>query len=386
MVKKLSCVIPLMVLLSCSSDSNDPVMPIAGENHLSSSDAENLRGTSSDSGSEHNDSSTGENLSSDGSDEILSSGSPDKPLSNGTSLSSGIPLSSSSSVSSGSVSASSVVENGSELKYQVFDVTTSASSQGYIAGSEVQFIGNESISHSDVPLPADVRYINLNANGEYDRVSFVRPTMKNGILDTVTLALEGDCTLHGLCYIGSTQIVCYSKNDCSRCLSASTYNPPKITAKTLFINYGPNKITDAMPVYDIPALNSVAIRAAFAQLDYKTEDYLSGQIFSNYQLQAKGLPEGMSFKSSPTIPQSSSSYYPFPFSSSQTISVMNACIDQVHDRYPFAYVDKQKVNLYNASAQALETDTTITWTLIYTDQFGRQDSLAVTTKFIAAKK
>ena len=132
MVKKLSCVIPLMVLLSCSSDSNDPVMPIAGENHLSSSDAENLRGTSSDSGSEHNDSSTGENLSSDGSDEILSSGSPDKPLSNGTSLSSGIPLSSSSSVSSGSVSASSVVENGSELKYQVFDVTTSASSQGYI--------------------------------------------------------------------------------------------------------------------------------------------------------------------------------------------------------------------------------------------------------------
>ena len=384
MVKKLSCVIPLMVLLSCSSDSNDPVMPIAGENHLSSSDAENLRGTSSDSGSEHNDSSTGENLSSDGSDEILSSGSPDKPLSNGTSLSSGIPLSSSSSVSSGSVSASSVVENGSELKYQVFDVTTSASSQGYIAGSEVQFIGNESLSDGEVPLPADVHYINLNANEEYDRVSFVSPR-RTGV-DTVTFALDGDCTLKGLCYIGSSRFVCYSKNDCTRCLSASTYYPPKITEKTLFINYGPNKITDAMPVYDIPALDSVAIRAAFAQLDYKTEDYLSGQIHSNYQLQAKGLPEGMSFKSSPTIPQSSSSYYPFPFSSSQTISVMNACIDQVHDRYPFAYVDKRKVNLYNASAQALKTDTTIAWTLIYTDQFGRQDSLAVTTKFIAAKK
>ncbi|MBR3072238.1 hypothetical protein [Fibrobacter sp.] len=386
MVKKLSCVIPLMVLLSCSSDSNDPVMPIAGENHLSSSDAENLRGTSSDSGSEHNDSSTGENLSSDGSDEILSSGSPDKPLSNGTSLSSGIPLSSSSSVSSGSVSASSVVENGSELKYQVFDVTTSASSQGYIAGSEVQFIGNESLSDGEVPLPADVHYINLNANGEYDRVSFVSPMMKSGVFDTVTFALDGDCTLKGLCYIGSTQLVCYTKNDCTRCYSASKYNPARITEKTLFINYGPNKITDAMPVYDIPALDSVAFRAAFAQLDYKTEDYLSGQIFSNYQLQAKGLPEGMSFKSSPTIPQSSSSYYPFPFSSSQTIFVMNACIDQVHDRYPFAYVDKQKVNLYNASAQTLKNDTTITWTLVYTDQFGRQDSLAVTTKFKATKQ
>ena len=383
MVKKLSCVIPLMVLLSCSSDSNDPVMPIAGENHLSSSDAENLQGTSSDSGSEHNNSSTGGNISSGGSDEILSSGSPDKPLSNGTSLSSGIPLSSSSSVASGSVSASSVVEDGTELKYQVFDVTTSASSQGYIEGREVQFIGNESLSDGEVPLPADVHYINLNANGEYDRVSFISPR-RTGV-DTVTFALDGDCTLKGLCYIGSSQFVCYSKNDCTRCLSASTYYPPRITEKTLFINYGPNKITDAMPVYDIPALDSVAFRAAFAQLDYKTEDYLSGQIFSNYQLQAKGLPEGMSFKSSPTIPQSSSSYYPFPFSSSQTISVMNACIDQVHDRYPFAYVDKQKVNLYNASAQALETDTTITWTLIYTDQFGRQDSLAVTTKFIAAK-
>ena len=382
MVKKLSCVIPLMVLLSCSSDSNDPVMPIAGENHLSSSDAENLRGTSSDSGSEHNDSSTGENLSSDGSDEILSSGSPDKPLSNGTSLSSGIPLSSSSSVSSGSVSASSVVENGSELKYQVFDVTTSASSQGYIAGSEVQFIGNESISHSDVPLPADVRYINLNANGEYDRVSFVSPMMKSGVFDTVTFALDGD--LKGLCYIGSSRFVCYSKNDCTRCLSASTYYPPKITEKTLFINYGPNKITDAMPVYDIPALDSVAFRAAFAQLDYKTEDYLSGQIFSNYQLQAKGLPEGMSFKSSPTIPQSSSSFS-FPYSSAQVLYVMNACIDDVHERYPFAYVSSQKVNLYNAGTQTLKNDTTITWTLVYTDQFGRQDSLAVTTKFKATK-
>ena len=376
MMNKLACVIPLMVLLSCSSDSNDPVMPIAGENHLSSSDAENLQGTSSDSGSEHNNSSTGGNISSNASGEILSSGSPDTPLSNGT------PLSSSSSVSSGSVATSSVVENGSELKYQVFDVTTSASSQGYIAGSEVQFIGNESISHSDVPLPANVRYVDLNANGDYDRVSFVSPR-RTGV-DTVTFALDGNCTLKGLCYIGSSQFVCYSKNDCTRCLSASTYYPPRITEKTLFINYGPNKITDAMPVYDIPALDSVAFRAAFAQLDYKTEDYLSGQILSNYQLQAKGLPEGMSFKSSPTIPQSSSSFS-FPYSSAQVLYVMNACIDDVHERYPFAYVSSPKVNLYNAGTQTLKNDTTITWTLVYTDQFGRQDSLAVTTKFMATK-
>ena len=172
-------------------------------------------------------------------------------------------LVSSASVSSGSVPASSVAETGAELKYQVFDVTTSASSQSYIAGREVQFIGKESLSDGNVPLPADVSYINLNANGEYDRVSFVRPTMKNGILDTVTLALEGNCTLHGLCYIGSTQIVCYSKNDCSRCPSASTYYPPKITEKTLFINYGPNKITDAMPIYDIPALDKFLAITSF---------------------------------------------------------------------------------------------------------------------------
>ena len=383
MMNKLACVIPLMVLLSCSSDSNDPVMPIAGENYLSSSGAENLQGTSSGSDTEHNNSSNSGNISSNGSGEILSSGSSDTPLSNGI-LSSGTPLASSSSVSSGSVATSSVAENGSELKYQVFDVTTSASSQGYIAGSEVQFIGNESISHSDVPLPANIRYINLNANGEYDRVSFVSPRMKSGVLDTVTFALDGDCTLKGLCYIGSTQFVCYSKNDCTKCLYASTYYPPRITEKTLFINYGPDKITDAMPVYDIPALDSVAFRAAFAQLDYKTEDYLSGQIFSNYQLQAKGLPEGMSFKSSPTIPQSSSSYWS-PYSSSQVLYVMNACIDNVGSRYPYASVEDWKVNLYNAGTQTLKNDTTITWTLVYTDQFGRQDSLAVTTKFMATK-
>ena len=383
MMNKLACVIPLMVLLSCSSDSNDPVMPIAGENYLSSSGAESLQGTSSDSGIEHNNSSTGGNISGNSSSEILSSGSPDTPLSNETPFSSGTPLAS--SASNSSMSASSAIEDGSELKYQVFDVTTSASSQGYIAGSEVQFIGIESISHSDVPLPADVRYVNLNANGEYDRVSFVSPTMKSGALDTVTFALDGDCTLKGLCYIGSTQLVCYSKNDCTRCYSASKYNPARITEKTLFINYGPNKITDAMPVYDIPALDSVAFRAAFAQLDYKTEDYLSGQIFSNYQLRAKGLLEGMSFKSSPTIPRSSSSYWS-PYSSSQVFYIMNACIDRAASRYPFAYVEDWKVNLYNAGTQALKNDTTITWTLIYTDQFGRRDSLAVTTKFMATKK
>ena len=383
MMNKLACVIPLMVLLSCSSDSNDPVMPIAGENYLSSSGAESSQGTSSGSDTEHNNSSNGGNISSGSSGEILSSGSPDAPLSNETSFSSGTPLAS--SAASPSISASSAIEDGSELKYQVFDVTTSASSQGYIAGSEVQFIGNESIAHSDVPLPANVRYINLNANGEYDRVSFVSPRMKSGVLDTVTFALEGDCTLKGLCYIGSTQFVCYSKNDCTKCLYASTYYPPRITEKTLFINYGLNKITDAMPVYDIPALDSVAFRAAFAQLDYKTEDYLSGQIFSNYQLQAKGLPEGMSFKSSPTIPQSSSSYWS-PYSSSQVLYVMNACIDNVSSRYPYASVEDWKVNLYNAGNQTLKNDTTITWTLIYTDQFGRRDSLAVTTKFMATKK
>ena len=66
MANKLACVIPLMVLLSCSNDSNEPIMPIAGESNLSSSVAENLQGTSSGNGSS----------------EILSSASSDKPLSN----------------------------------------------------------------------------------------------------------------------------------------------------------------------------------------------------------------------------------------------------------------------------------------------------------------
>ena len=152
MMNKLACVIPLMVLLSCSSDSNEPIMPIAGESNLSSSVAENLQGTSSGNGSS----------------EILSSASSDKPLSNGVPLSNEVPISngvpissemalvSSASVSSGSVPASSVAETGAELKYQVFDVTTSASSQSYIAGSEVQFIGKESLSDGEVPLPANV--------------------------------------------------------------------------------------------------------------------------------------------------------------------------------------------------------------------------------------
>ena len=50
------------------------------------------------------------------------------------------------------------------------DVSSSPSDHENIASQEVQFIGDESISHTDVPLPKDVRYVNLNANEEYDYI------------------------------------------------------------------------------------------------------------------------------------------------------------------------------------------------------------------------
>ncbi|MBO4784763.1 MAG: hypothetical protein J5521_08460, partial [Lachnospiraceae bacterium] len=151
----------------------------------------------------------------------------------------------------------------------------------------------------------------------------------------------------------------------------------------LFINYGPNKISEAMPVYKVAPINSAAIRSAFAQLNYKKEDYISSQIRSNFQLEAKGLPEGMSFKNSPTMPQSSSSgNITLPFSSSSILYAMNACLDY-SVRYPDASTMVRTVSLYNASTEPLKKDTTVIWTLVYTDQFGVSDSLSITTKFTA---
>ncbi|WP_295860673.1 hypothetical protein [uncultured Fibrobacter sp.] len=363
MVKKVVCLSLLMIFASCSSDSGESVRPASVEGPVSSDtktvvsssgeSVSNSKGSASDSGAASNSSSETRNSS------------------NGASVSSEkAPVS------------SAVGPENQEIKYQVVDVSSSPSDHENIASQEVQFIGDESISHTDVPLPKDVRYVNLNANEEYDYISFIEPSV-SGRIDTVTLAVGGDCTLHGLCYIGTTHFVCYSKNDCRRCPNANTYYSPKITDKTLFINYGPNKISEAMPVYKVAPINSAAIRSAFAQLNYKKEDYISSQIRSNYQLEAKGLPEGMSFKDSPKIPQSSSSgNITLPFSSSSILYAMNACLDY-SARYPEANMMVRTVSLYNASTESLKKDTTVIWTLVYTDQFGVSDSLSITTKFTA---
>ena len=364
MVKKVVCLSLLMIFASCSSDSGESVRPASVEGPASS-DTKTVVSSSGESVSSSNGSASDSGAASNSSSETRNS-------------SNGAP------VSSEKVPVSSAVgPENQEIKYQVVDVSSSPSDHENIASQEVQFIGDESISHTDVPLPKDVRYVNLNANEEYDYISFIEPSV-SGRIDTVTLAVGGDCTLHGLCYIGTTHFVCYSKNDCRRCPNANTYYSPKITDKTLFINYGPNKISEAMPVYKVAPINSAAIRSAFAQLNYKKEDYISSQIRSNYQLEAKGLPEGMSFKDSPKIPQSSSSgEILLPFSSSTRIQyAMNACLDY-SVRYPDASTMVRTVSLYNASTEPLKKDTTVTWTLVYTDQFGVSDSLSITTKLIA---
>lgn len=363
MLRKMAYLSLLIAFTSCSSDSGESVRPVSGEGSVSS-DAKTIISSSVES--------------------VLSSNS--SAFDNGTTYNNSSEIRNSSSCSSVSSekapeSSASGPEN-QELIYQVVDISTKFSDYEYIASQEVLFIGDESISHIDVPLPKDVRYVNLNANEEFDYISFVDPSI-SGRIDTVTLTVGGDCTLHGLCYIGTTHFVCYSKNDCTKCPNASTYYSPKITEKTLFINYGPNKITDAMPIYKVAPIDSAAIRSAFAQLNYKKDDFISSQIRSNFQLEAKGLPEGMVFKNSPAMQQSSSSnniMLPFSSSSNMILYAMNACLDY-SARYPETNMMVRTVSLYNASTEPLKKDTTVTWTLVYTDQFGVSDSLSITTNF-----
>lgn len=365
MVRKIVCLFLLMAFVSCSSDSGESVRPATGEGPVSS-ETKTVVSSSGKFVSSSNGSASYSDAASNSSSETRSS-------SNGTPVSS----------EKAPVSSAAGSEN-QEIKYQVVDVSTISSDLEYIASQEVQFIGDESISHTDVPLPKDVRYVNLNANEDYDYISFIEPSV-SGRIDTVTLTVGGDCTLHGLCYIGTTHFVCYSKNDCTKCPNASTYYSPKITEKTLFINYGPNKITDAMPIYKVAPIDSAAIRSAFAQLNYKKDDFISSQIRSNFQLEAKGLPEGMVFKNSPAMQQSSSSgniVLPFSSSSNMILYAMNACLDY-SARYPETNMMVRTVSLFNASTEPLEKDTAITWTLVYTDQFGISDSLLITSKFIA---
>ena len=191
---------------------------------------------------------------------------------------------------------------------------------------------------------------------KYGYASFLNPNSNLG-LDTVTIPLDGgfsNCTVY------PNFFSCHSH-------SKSCPSEPR-SSDTVFINYGESKLTDYLPYRKIPELDTLRIKKLFTTANVDEGIELSDTIESNYKFSQNGLPSGVDFYNVRTADRAKiqGPYTP------------DNCAIRVS--YPSLSVYAYQLQKKNNSA-VVPKDTTITWTLIYTDQYGRGDSLEVKTKF-----
>lgn len=109
------------------------------------------------------------------------------------------------------------------------------------------------------------------------------------------------------------------------------------------------------------------------------------QFSSNYYLEPIGLPEGFTFEDR--------NFAPFGYEATRRSGECNVGVANVqytpNNDYPRSIVSRLPEEVrrvtyqfFNGSMKSYR-DTTISWKLAYTDQYGRGDTLDRTTKFIA---
>ena len=185
---------------------------------------------------------------------------------------------------------------------------------------------------------------------DYGFASFITPNSKNE-MDTLTIPLDGylsDCT------IKTNSFFCHTVEE--NCILR-----PR-TLDTVFINYGEKKITDYLPYYEVPNFDTNAVKKYFSTVRFSGSKALSDTIVSSYKLSPKGLPAGIDLK------------YVLHFSEQ---NVTDPCAIPIE--YP--HLNKYSYQLQKIDDARVVMDSTIFWTLIYTDQYGISDSLVMKTRF-----
>lgn len=138
---------------------------------------------------------------------------------------------------------------------------------------------------------------------------------------------------------------------------------------TTYINYGKKRLIDYVPAYvEVPKLSEKKLQDLFDTLILKPYDskYYSyyghtDDFLSNYYIEGKDLPDGFGV----------SSY-------TGRFATLLGCGDTTYTNYPLIPKDVE-ARLYMFLEEPLEKDTTITWMAYYTDMYGVEDSLEVTT-------
>ena len=158
------------------------------------------------------------------------------------------------------------------------------------------------------------------------------------------------------------------------------------------LNFGKNALIKYIPVAKIPKLDRRQMKKRLSKLSGKACSEIAN-LKSNYTFEAIGLPEGFTWK----VDSNEFNKGPYEAYIKQDDSVELCIVEKVSHRmfytvppitstctcsstYLPEIVKKFYSRLFNGSLQAYK-DTTISWKLVYKDQYGRGDTLDITTKF-----
>ena len=158
------------------------------------------------------------------------------------------------------------------------------------------------------------------------------------------------------------------------------------------LNFGKNALVKYIPVAKIPKIDRRQMKKRLSKLSAEACSEIAN-LKSNYTFEAIGLPDGFTWK----VDSYEFNKGPYEAYIKQDDSVELCIVEKVSHRMFYTvpsitstctcsstYLPEKVKNFYsrlfNGSLQA-HKDTTISWKLVYKDQYGRGDTLNIKTKF-----
>ena len=200
-------------------------------------------------------------------------------------------------------------------------------------------------------------------------VSFLKPKSGDS-LDTVTVTTSSTDMLfikeESFYYVGMKNSEGCMSYDVD--LDLDEYDMASENRDTIFLNYGKYKLMDYIPYQEIPTINKNLLKKTFSVIDRKKNHLSSDTIISSYTLEARNFLDGVEFEEY------------FEYLGDYSVKWDEPC-QNIVTVYPEPLKGRKMYYLSKLEALSLPKDTTINWTLVYTDQYGRSDSLEIKTFF-----
>jgi hypothetical protein len=221
----------------------------------------------------------------------------------------------------------------------------------------------------------DIFFLELDALKDSEKmpegyiVSFLKPKSGDS-LDTVTVTTSSTDML----FIKEESFYYVGMKNSEGCMSyyvdldLDEYDMASENRDTIFLNYGKYKLMDYIPYQEIPTINKSLLKKTFSVIDREKNHLSSDTIISSYTLEARNFLDGVEFEEYVEYLGDYSVKWDEPC---QTIITL----------YPEPLKERKMYYLSKLEELSLPKDTTINWTLVYTDQYGRSDSLEIKTFF-----